>query len=162
MSDSEMVFETEVTKVLSEAGIPFEVRYHSEPVFTCETAAEQRGIRVSQIVKCMVGRGADGQLYVLLIPGDKLLKIKKARKHTGIGIDLVPPDELAAEMGLIVGAISPVQLMGSRMFMDPTVLDEEIIDISSGDPLAGVELKSKELQQFLDAELLDIISDRIS
>ena len=56
--------------------------------------------------------------------------------------------------GLIVGAISPVDLIGrARIVMDPGVLDEEFVDISSGDPLAGIELASKELRDLLDAEI---------
>ena len=69
--------ETEVTKALEAAGVTFEVRKHSEPVFTCETAAAERGVRVAQIVKCMVGRSPEGQLFAMLIPGDRLLKLKR-------------------------------------------------------------------------------------
>jgi prolyl-tRNA editing enzyme YbaK/EbsC (Cys-tRNA(Pro) deacylase) len=151
--------ETEVTKALEAAGVTFEVRKHSEPVFTCETAAAERGVRVAQIVKCMVGRSPEGQLFAMLIPGDRLLKLKKARKHAGMGIDLVSPDELAGNLGLTVGAISPVQLVEhARILMDPTVMDEEVVDISSGDPLAGIELRSQALCDLLQAEVTEIIS----
>ena len=42
--------------------------------------------------------------------------------------------------------------------MDPSVLEEEIVDISSGDPLAGIELRSAELSAYLGAELVEMIS----
>lgn len=159
MSDPPAHFETAVTKTLKELGVSFELRQHANPALTCESAARERRVRVSQIVKCMVSRTADGQLVALLLPGDKMLKIKKACKYLGMGLDLVPAEVLASELGLIVGAISPVQLTEhARMIMDPSVLDEDVVDISSGDPLAGVELSSSELRSLLNAELVEIIS----
>jgi len=44
--------------------------------------------------------------------------------------------------------------------MDPTVLEEELVDISSGDLRAGIELPSKALLAVLDAEMFDLISTR--
>lgn len=151
-----------VTGPLSEAGISFTLKPHAEPALTSEAAAEQRGVRVSQIVKCMVARSEDGQLVALLIPGDRTLKLKKVRKYVGGSpLALVDPTQLAEELGVTVGAISPVQLIGRvRIFMDPTMLAEDQVDISSGDPLGGVELQSADLQRFLDAEVADIISSR--
>jgi Cys-tRNA(Pro)/Cys-tRNA(Cys) deacylase len=147
---------------LSDGGVSFVMKPHTEEALTAETAAEQRGVRVSQIVKCMIARSEQGELVVLLIPGDKTLKLKKVRKFVGGSpLALVDPDELKVAHGLTVGAISPVQFLGkARIFMDPTVLDEELVDISSGDPLSGIELASKDLCEFLGAEVADIISTR--
>jgi prolyl-tRNA editing enzyme YbaK/EbsC (Cys-tRNA(Pro) deacylase) len=46
--------------------------------------------------------------------------------------------------------------------MDPTVLEEDLVDISSGDLRAGIELSSSELQAVLDAEIFDLVSSRSS
>lgn len=149
-----------VTDHLSALGVGFELKRHREPALTCEAAAEQRGVRVSQIVKCMVGETGPGELVVMLIPGDRTLKSSKARKWLKApGLQLVPPARLAQDHGLTVGAISPIQLLGkSRILMDPKVLDEEFVDISSGDPLAGVELSAQDLLAVLGADLVDIVS----
>lgn len=151
---------TEVTEMLDEAGIPYTVKPHSEPVYTCEDAARERGVRVSQVVKCMVGKDPNGMIHVMLIPGDRMLKIKKVRQLAGgIRVELVPPEKLAEEYSLIVGAISPTQFVGkARFYMDNTVFLEEDVDISSGEPSAGVELKAEDLCNLLGAERCDIIS----
>jgi prolyl-tRNA editing enzyme YbaK/EbsC (Cys-tRNA(Pro) deacylase) len=96
----------------------------------------------------------------MLIPGDRTLKSSKARKWLKTpSLQLVPPKRLAEEHGLIVGAISPIQLLGkAAILMDPKVLEEEFVDISSGDPLSGVELSSKDLLAVLKADLVDIVS----
>ena len=155
-------FESDVTRKLQRAGIRYEVRRHSKQALTCELAAEERGVRVSQIVKCMVGQTSQEELVVMLLPGNRKLKISKVRKFLRQPtLNLTNPNDLARKLGLTVGAISPVQLMGrSTMLADPTVVDEGIVDISSGDPLAGVELRSRELIDFLGAEVVDIISAR--
>jgi len=150
----------DVLSTLEALDVEFTLKPHAEPALTCESAAQQRDVRISQIVKCMVAETENKQLVVMLIPGDRLLKSSKARKFVGCAsLDLVPPSRLVHEHGLTVGAISPIQLMDSaRMLMDPTVLDEALVDISSGDPLLGVELRSTDLREVVGAELVEMIS----
>src|SRR5919197_1307470 len=133
--------DTVVTQFLKEKGIPYKVKPHSNPVFASEDAARERGIRLSQIVKCLVGTDPKGRLFVIMIPGDKILKIKRVRSLAGgIKIDLVEPQKLAEKYGVIVGAISPTQFVGmATLYMDDSIFREEDVDISSGDPSAGVE-----------------------
>lgn len=108
----------------------------------------------------MVGEYDAGKLVVMLVPGDRTLKSSRARKHLrAASLSLVDPKKLAHDLGLTVGAISPVQFVDKAVIlMDPSVLDEEIVDISSGDPLAGIELSSTDLRDALDAEMVEIVS----
>ena len=152
--------ETEVMKALSERGVPFVVKKHRKKVFTCEDAARERGVKISQIVKTMVGKDDKGTYHVCLIPGDKILKLKKVRKKAGgVRIDLVDPKELAKELGFTVGAISPLIFpKGTKFYIDPTVLNETYVDISSGDPAAGIELLANDLVKIVNGKICDIIS----
>lgn len=150
---------TAVIPTLVQAGISYQIKPHARAALTAESAAEERGVRVSQIVKCMVGR-ADSAIIVMLLPGDCRLKSSKARKHVrATSLDLLPRDVLENDLRLIIGAISPVQLLGhARMLMDPLVLEEEMVAISSGDPMSGIELRSADLHELLQAELVSITS----
>jgi len=152
--------ETKVTQILKEKGIQFTLKKHNAPVYTCEDAARERKCKIFQIVKTMVGKDSDGRYHVCLIPGDKTLKIKKVRKEAGgIKIDLVSPQELEKHLGLTVGAISPLLFPeGTKFYIDPTILNNEFINISSGDPNAGIELKSKDLVDLVEGKICDIIS----
>jgi Cys-tRNA(Pro)/Cys-tRNA(Cys) deacylase len=151
---------TVVIDFLNERGIKFKVKPHANAVLTSEAAARERGVRLSQIVKCMVGQDQKGRLFVMLIPGDKMLKIKKVRTLAGgIKIDLVDSERLASEYGVIVGAISPTQFAGrATIYMDNSIFREADVDISSGDPLAGIELLATDLENALNAQRCDIIS----
>jgi Ala-tRNA(Pro) deacylase len=143
---------------LNSRGISYVVKPHQRPALTCELAAEERGVRLSQIVKCMIGETEQRELVAMLLSGDRKLKSSKARKSLQVkSLQLVPAELLKTEHNLIVGAISPVDLIGrAKILMDPGVLEEEYVDISSGDPLAGIELPSAELRDLLDAEVVEI------
>jgi len=149
-----------VTEPLRQAGIEFVVKRHEEIVLRSDLVAEQRGVRLSQIVKCMVACTEAGELAVLLIPGDRTLKLRKVRKFMGgAALTLMDPAQLERDHEVTVGAISPVQFHGKALIlMDPTVLDEEMVDISSGDPTAGIELRSTDLRAFLGAHVADVVS----
>jgi Cys-tRNA(Pro) deacylase len=151
---------TIVTQTFDNFGINYVIKKHQNEVFTCEDAARERGVALSQILKCMVGKDTAGIIHVMLIPGDKTLKIKKVRSIAGsIKIDLIPPKQLSEEFGLTVGAISPIQFLGkAKFYLDQTVLREKEIDISSGSPDAGVELKTEDLVDLIEPMICDIIS----
>ena len=148
----------ESMKIFDNLGIKYEIKKHQSPVYTCEDAAKERGVVLAQVLKCMVGKDSEGNIYAMLLPGDRLLKIKKVRQIAqGANISLAPTEELA-KLGLEVGAISPVQLLGrAKFYMDKTVLNEEYITISSGAADAGVMLKTKDLAGVIKPDLCDII-----
>lgn len=154
------VVKTDVTDYLDEMKVRYVVKPHREAALTAEAAARERGVKVSQIVKCMIGETESGQLVAMLIPGDKRLKSSKARKSFGASsLKLLAPERLVAELGLVVGAISPTQLAGRALILaDPTVLAHERTTISSGDPLAGLELSPHDLLDAVGAEQVDIVS----
>jgi prolyl-tRNA editing enzyme YbaK/EbsC (Cys-tRNA(Pro) deacylase) len=108
----------------------------------------------------MVGMDIEGGLHVMLIPGDRLLKLKKVRSLAGgIKIDLVCRETLADDYGVVVGAISPTQFFGiANFYIDNSVFMERDIDISSGELNAGVELSAVHLEELLGAMRCDIIS----
>ena len=154
--------ETLATQFLDSESIDYQIKPHRKEVFTCEEAARERGVRLSQIVKCMVGLDSEGNIHVMLIPGDKRLKLKRVRKvANGAKIDLVSPEALADEFRITVGAISPIQFVGkARFYMDNSLDREKLVDISSGRPDAGIELASEDLGKILAAVRCDIISTR--
>ena len=152
--------QTQTTDRLDQAQIPYQVLPHKDSVFTCEDAARERGVATSQVTKTMLGKDPGGQLYAILIPGDRKLKIKRVRQAAGgKRIDLVPPDEISSQLDLVVGAISPVDLIGrAEIFMDRRLLDEATVTISAGVPEAGIGLSPQRLADLLCAEIGEFIS----
>ena len=144
-------FKTQVTDYIDEQKIPYRLKYHSKPVFTSEDAAIERGVRLSQVVKTMV-LGAGDFVVIAVLPSHKRLDIKKLKKITGNkNLQLMNKEVIEQKTGLTVGAVSPVGsgLKSLPMFVDPSVFDEEFLDISSGDPMAGLELHRDALKGLL-------------
>jgi prolyl-tRNA editing enzyme YbaK/EbsC (Cys-tRNA(Pro) deacylase) len=68
-------------------------------------------------------------------------------------------ETVAQRLALVAGAIAPVSdfFKGRPILIDPSVFDEDVVDISSGDPCAGIELTSENLRKILKTyEVVDI------
>ena len=62
-----------VTGILDNKKIEYEIKLHSRKVFTSIEAAEERGVKLSQIVKCMIVKTPMEMHVLALLPGDKKL-----------------------------------------------------------------------------------------
>jgi Cys-tRNA(Pro) deacylase len=148
-------FNTQLTDFLDEHKIAYRVKYHSKPVFTSEDAAVERGVRLSQIVKTMLLADGD-DILVAALPSHKRLDVKKLKKVSGHkNLQFMDKASMEGKKGLIVGAVAPIgrALEGIPLFIDPSVFDEELLDISSGDPNAGLELHRDALKELLKAAI---------
>ena len=141
--------------------ISYTIKKSVFPALSCESVAKHREVYLSQVVKCMVGENSGEEIFGMLIPGDRVLKIKKVRNLLGgVRVFLMSPEDLVYKLGLTVGAISPLQLLGkATLLMDKRIFDEEKVDISSGTPLAGIQLSPIDLLTATKAKVCDIISD---
>jgi Cys-tRNA(Pro) deacylase len=148
------IMETAVTRALDAASIPYELRPHSKPVFTVEEAARERGVRVAQIVKVMIVRLEESRLVAALIPGDCRLNLKKLAAAAGVRrLTLAPGVDIERELGLTVGAISPMGIDAhTDVYIDATIRQEEIVAVSSGRPDAGVVLLSADLLRVVNGQ----------
>ena len=142
---------TRVTHYLDERNVPYKIKFHSRPVFTSEEAAVERGVRLSQVIKTMLL--TDGkEILIVVLPSDRKLETKKIKKLTGHkNLQFMDKESIEQKMGLTVGAVAPVGCGFDelRMFVDPSVFEEEFLDISSGDPRAGLELHRENLKDLL-------------
>jgi Cys-tRNA(Pro)/Cys-tRNA(Cys) deacylase len=153
---------TWVMEKLEELQIPYKIKPHSKPVYTSEEAAQERGVKLSQIVKTMILMSKKKQGIIAVLPGDKKLDTKKVKKITGLK-ELRFLDRTAVEekFGLVAGAIAPIKdLFPSHILLaDPEVFAEDPVDISSGDPQAGLELSREDLRKLLTGFTLERIAE---
>jgi len=117
-------------------------------------------VRLSQILKTMLLVGPDEMIILAVVPGNKKLNLKRLKKLSGQkSLQLMDKETIKKEFGVVVGALAPVgSMIGySLLFVDPSVFEEEVVDISSGDPTAGLELKRDDLKRLLGhATIADI------
>jgi prolyl-tRNA editing enzyme YbaK/EbsC (Cys-tRNA(Pro) deacylase) len=141
---------TKITKLLDFHAIPYRVLPHSEPVFTVEMAATQRGVVLEEMVKSILLRERKKHRFVMAcVTGDSRLDPQAVRAHLPgewKRLSFASAEEITAHTGYMKGSIAPLCLPDHI----PVVFDDAIarcakVNISSGDPLAGLELTTSDL-----------------
>jgi len=149
---------TKITRYLDRSGVPYHILPHSEPVFTVEAAAAQRGVVLEEMVKSILLRERRKHRFVMAcVTGDARLDPQAVREHLSGGwkrLSFASAEEIKAVTGYSKGAVAPLCLPENV----PVVFDEAIshcvkVNISSGDPMAGLELVASDLVRLSGASL---------
>ena len=152
--------ETRVTQILEALGIPYRRLPHSEPVYTVEAAAAQRGVVLEEMIKSILLRDRDKRFVLACVPGSARLDPKAVRMQLPAGwkrLHFASAAEIEAVTGCVKGAISPLGLPAHvPVIFDVAIAGFEKVNISSGDPMLGLELLSRDLIAAANATLARI------
>lgn len=144
---------TKVTHLLDAHGVPYRRLEHTEPVFTVEAAAIQRGVVLEEMVKSILLREkAQPRRYVMAcVIGTARLDPQAVRAYLPAEEDwkrltFASAEEILAVTGYVQGAVAPLCLPPTL----PVIFDEAIarctrVNISGGDPMLGLELGQTDL-----------------
>ncbi|MBI3761264.1 MAG: YbaK/EbsC family protein [Chloroflexi bacterium] len=151
---------TQVTDLLDRLGISYRVLPHSEPVFTVETAAAQRGVIKEEMVKSILLRDENRRYVMACVTGDARLDPKAVRAYLGgewKRLSFANAEEILTVTEYVQGAVTPLCMPDDV----PVIFDEGIarcakVNISSGDPMAGLELATQDLIRAARARLAKI------
>jgi prolyl-tRNA editing enzyme YbaK/EbsC (Cys-tRNA(Pro) deacylase) len=151
---------TRVLDILDAAGIAYRLLPHAEPVFTIEAAARQRGVTREEMVKSILLRDAAGRYVMACVNGDARVEPQKVRAELGGDwrrLSFASAEEILRVTGCPMGAVSPIGLPAGV----PVLFDESIprcrrVNISSGDPMLGLELDPGDLLRISGARVASI------
>ena len=143
------MIKTKITDFLDTQNISYRVLPHSEPVFTVETAATQRGVVKEEMVKAILLRDKNRRYVMACTTGDTRLNPKAVREQLSgewKRLSFASAEEIKTVTGYVQGAVAPLCLPAEI----PVIFDEAIascakVNISSGDPMAGLELDTQDL-----------------
>ena len=154
--------QTRITRLFDENGVAYRLLPHTEPVFTVETAASQRGVVKEEMVKSILLREKTGRKrYVMAcVLGHMRVDHRAVRSHMPGDwkrLTFSSGEEITNVTGFVQGAVAPLCLPEDV----PAIFDEAIakchnVNISSGDPMAGIELKPDDLIRLAGATLAPI------
>lgn len=152
--------DTKIIRLLDSKKVPYKLLPHDEPVYTVETAAAQRGVVLSEMVKSILLRDKDRRYVMACVTGDARLDPKAVRSHLNGSwkrLSFASADEIKQVTGFVQGAVAPLGLPHEI----PVIFDESIpkcsrVNISSGDPMAGLELDPQDLIHLAGAQLASI------
>ena len=154
--------DTKVTQLLDSHGVPYRLLAHAEPVFTVETAAAQRGVVKEEMVKSILMREkSQPRRYVMAcVLGDSRVDYKAVRVHLPGDwkrLTFASAAEIVDITGYVQGAVAPLCLPADvPVLFDETVEQSERVNISSGDPMAGLEMDPHDLIRLAKGSLAPI------
>lgn len=154
------VIDTKVTRLLESKKVPYRLLPHDEPVYTVAAAAAQRGVIQEEMVKSILLRDKNRRYVMACVTGDVRLDPKAVRAHLGDEwkrLSFASAEEIQQITGYVQGAIAPLCLPKDV----PVIFDEGIarcqkVNISSGDPMAGLELDPQDLKRLAGAQQASI------
>lgn len=144
-------------KFLKEKGIEFRKIELSEPPKSAQDVERLFGCSLHQVLKTLLFIGQEKPVLVV-ISGDKKVDLRKLEKITNLNnFRMAKPNEIKEITGYPVGGVCPFCLEKNiQKVLDECVFDSEIINIGSGTPIIGIELKSQDLKKIWDGIIEDI------
>jgi Ala-tRNA(Pro) deacylase len=135
-----------VTEYLEQRGSAFEVLPHRQ-AYTATDEARALGIDAGEVLKTLAVRTGPG--YVLaVIPASCRLDLHLVRNALGDHqARLASEEELGRDFpGYQLGALPPLgALLGSQLFIDPEVLEHDMVVFAAGTQTESVRMGTREL-----------------
>lgn len=155
--------QTRITVLLERHGVSYRLLPHSEPIFTVEAAAAQRGVVADEMVKSILLREKSGanRFVMACVLGHQPLDAKAVRRFLGDDawrrLTFASTAEITIVTGCVQGAVAPLCLPEDvPVVFDSSIAGCRMVNISSGDPLAGIELHPRDLIRLAAARLAPI------
>jgi Cys-tRNA(Pro) deacylase len=151
-------FNTKVLSFLRQQQIHHRLLMQEKPSLTIEDAARQRGIRSSQMVKCILLRDMDQQYALACVPGHLSVDPKKVRACLcWRRMTCVDSHDVLSITGYPTGAVTPLLLKTPMpILFDPYCRQEREITISSGHRRAGIAMHIHDLINLVQPIITDI------
>jgi Ala-tRNA(Pro) deacylase len=153
---------TDVTRVLDEAGVPYEVLPHAH---TERAADEARALGLSpgDVGKTLVLTVPEGHVRAV-IPASERIDLRKARDILGVGkkkIHLASEDDLARDYPEFDLGAAPPFGGASRdpVLVDRRVAERDSVVLEAGSHDESIRLSTGDLVRLTEAQVVDICSE---
>lgn len=141
---------------LEKLGVKFELTEFPGNLFTAQAVADTLKMRLAQVAKAMLFKVGDA-CGVAVVPGDRRVSLSAlSQLHKGRRAALVRREHVERATGLRVGAVTPlVRLLREdiAVFIDSGVMQEPMINISTGDLKTGLSLAPGDLARAVNATI---------
>ena len=135
-----------VTEHLEQRGSAFELLPHRQ-AYTSTDEARALGIDAGEVLKTLAVRTGPGYALVV-IPASRRLDLHLVRDALGDHqARLASEEELGRDFaGYQLGALPPLgALLGSQVFIDPEVLNHDMVVFAAGTQTESVRMRTREL-----------------
>ncbi len=128
-----MTLEEKIIGILDKQKVSYEIVEH-EPVYTNPAMAEALNVDESETVKSLVLKTKEGQMIVLVLPGDKKVDWKQAAAGANTKkVSFAKPDEVSEAVGCEVGCVPPFGHFSTLpIYMDADLPKKEFVYFNPG------------------------------
>ena len=159
------IAKTNAARLLDAASIQYELIPYEvdETDLGAQHIADQLGEDIGQVFKTLILQGDKTGHLVCVIPGAEEVDLKKAARVSGNKkVDLIPMKELLPTTGYIRGGCSPVGMKKPfPTFIDESCILYDYIYVSAGVRGLQFKIEPHTLADFVEAQLVDLIAERI-
>jgi len=124
---------------------------------TAEMAADAIGCALDQIAKSIIFRGeVSGEAILFVTAGGNQVDAAKASALAGEVLGKADAALIRAQTGFAIGGVSPVGHLGPiRAFIDPRLLEFDLVWAAAGTPSHVFGINPAELPLFIDGQVAD-------
>jgi prolyl-tRNA editing enzyme YbaK/EbsC (Cys-tRNA(Pro) deacylase) len=139
--------ETRITHLFDSKRIKYSLLSHEKPVFTCEDAAKERKVPLDEMIKCILLVDKKKNYFLACITADKMIDTQKVRAIMNCSrLSFASKQDIEEILGYKIGAIPPLLLKTEiPILFDKCIMKKDKVNISSGNPKAGLDLNPKDL-----------------
>jgi Ala-tRNA(Pro) deacylase len=150
-----MTLEENIVAMLAKHKIAYEVFEH-EPVYTNPTMALALNVSESDTVKSLVMKTKEGELVVLVMPGDKKVDWKAAAAGVKTKkVSFAKPEEVSQAVGCAVGCVPPFgHVTKLPIYMDKDLTKKEFIYFNPGVHDKSFRIKAWDLKKMCDPKVI--------
>jgi len=147
-----------VRRALQAAELPDTIQ-ETSVARTAAQAASALGCTVDQIAKSIIFADADGVAVLFLTTGGQQVDAQKAARLAGGPLGKADAALIRAQTGFAIGGVSPLgHLSPIRTWMDPRLLDFDIVWAAAGTPNHVFSCPPQVLAKATQAEASDFTS----
>ena len=150
-----MTLEENIVGLMGEKKIAYEV-YEHEPVFTNPAMAEALNVSEAETVKSLVLSTKEGQMIVLVLPGNKKVDWKQAAAGAGTKkVSFAKPENVSQAVGCEVGCVPPFgHLTTLDIYMDPDLTKKNFVYFNPGVHDKSFKIKAWDLKKLCNPSFI--------
>ena len=127
---------------------------------TAKDAAQSLGVEVGAIVKSLVFKPSNKNLYYLcLVSGDKLVSLKKLSLNINDDVEKSSANEVKSQTGYSIGGVPPVAHIKSpaKIFIDLNLKRFKKVYAAAGHPYVVFEITFEQICQITNGNVIDFV-----
>ena len=141
-----MSLEERIQEILRDKDIAYDVVDH-EPVYTNPAMAEALGVSEAETVKSLVVKTKEGNLAVVVLPGNARMDWKRAAAGLGTKkVSFAKPEVVSEQVGCDVGCVPPFgHLVSLPVVMEPELSADTHLYFNPGRHDRSYKLRANDL-----------------